>query len=1024
MNSKLIKYYLVSILLIPFSYQSNAQVNIISFGAEWNYYDLGQDPPNQNGDSTAWIDLNYNDTSWLSGPAQLGYGDNDEATELSDTTETAYFRHVFNLPDTPVYNSLKLNLIYDDGAVVYLNGIEIWRVNMPAGPIDYSTFASSNSGDDALASTTIDTSYLVDGPNILAVEIHQRSASSSDLSFDFELNTQLEFIPFGSEWKYYDLAQLPPNQNGDSTTWFDVAYHDSIWQSGHAQLGYGDNDEMTIISDTARTAYFRHTFMRPDLPVFNYLDMNLIYDDGAVVYLNGSEIRRVNMPSGPIDYATFASSNSGDNATRNIIIDTTDLLPGANLLAVEIHQQSSTSTDLSFDLELEPLDGGEVNLIRGPYLQMGRPDGMVIKWRTSHPAYSIINYDTSLDSLNYTIGDSILKFDHEITIDNLLPNTKYYYQIQSQQGVLVNKAADLYFKTSPAHGTSQLVRAWILGDPGTANSNARNVRNAYYNYVDSLHTDMILFLGDNAYNDGTDEQYQYAVFENMYEDKLKNTVAWSTLGNHDGHSADSETQTGPYYEIFSLPKNAESGGMASGTEAYYSFDYANVHFIILDSYDSDRSIGGPMYNWCLTDLQNTTAEWIVAFWHHPAYTKGSHNSDTEGALIAMRTNFLPLLEMYGTDIVLSGHSHSYERSYFIHGHYDISDSFDVVENTIDGIGIGDGRPDGDGAYIKTFCQDEGAVYITTGSAGKTGGGTFDHEAMFISVSELGSCVMEIEEHEINFKFLRETGVVRDSFTIIKSDCDTTPITICSTISSSYGDVEELADSSIYQQSSDLELVRDNQNGLQTVGLVFSDVQTRRGSWIQSATIQFTADDDAGDVSSDSSYLVIRGFAADDANIFSETLNDVTNRVTTTAQVIWNPDPWVVPGERTTLQLTPDLAGIIQEIVNRQGYNVNSNIGFSISGFGKRSALSYDHGDISATPELCITYTSCFDTLQADVPPAIKPAYAAEDIVRSSAYFQNGPPLYFTAGKGILLDPNFELELGREFLADIQGCILR
>ena len=66
-------------------------------------------------------------------------------------------------------------------------------------------------------------------------------------------------------------------------------------------------------------------------------------------------------------------------------------------------------------------------------------------------------------------------------------------------------------------------------------------------------TDMMLFIGDNAYNDGTDEQYQTAVFKNMYEDKLKNTVSWSRLGNHDGFTADSDTQTGPYYDIFTFP---------------------------------------------------------------------------------------------------------------------------------------------------------------------------------------------------------------------------------------------------------------------------------------------------------------------------------------------------------------------------------------------------------------------------------------------------------------------------------------
>lgn len=311
------------------------------------------------------------------------------------------------------------------------------------------------------------------------------------------------------------------------------------------------------------------------------------------------------------------------------------------------------------------------------------------------------------------------------------------------------------------------VQAWILGDCGTGNNNARAVRDAYYAYPGFANRDMILFLGDNAYSSGTDVEYQTAIFENMYEDALKNTVSWSCLGNHDGISANSSTQSGPYYDIFTFPSMGESGGVPSGTEAYYSFNYANVHFISLDSYESDRSVGGSMFTWCEADLQNSTADWIVAFWHHPAYSKGSHDSDRESALIQMRENFLPLLENYGVDLVLSGHSHSYERSYFLNGHYGDSDSFNPMEETVGTNGHGDGRPEGDGAYVKALANPTGAVYITTGSAGQKSGGTLDHEAMFLSLNELGSCALEIFGGTLKVKFIRETGLVQDSFIIEK-----------------------------------------------------------------------------------------------------------------------------------------------------------------------------------------------------------------------------------------------------------------
>ena len=121
-------------------------------------------------------------------------------------------------------------------------------------------------------------------------------------------------------------------------------------------------------------------------------------------------------------------------------------------------------------------------------------------------------------------------------------------------------------------------------------------------------------------------------------------------------TADSTTESGPYYDIFSLPRNGEAGGVASGTEAYYSFDYGNMHFICLDSYETDRSADGAMMTWLEADLAANDKEWIIAFWHHAPYSKGSADSDKQLGSIALRQNAVPLLERYGVDLVLTGHS--------------------------------------------------------------------------------------------------------------------------------------------------------------------------------------------------------------------------------------------------------------------------------------------------------------------------------------------------------------------------------
>jgi hypothetical protein len=272
-------------------------------------------------------------------------------------------------------------------------------------------------------------------------------------------------------------------------------------------------------------------------------------------------------------------------------------------------------------------------------------------------------------------------------------------------------------------------------------------------------------LGDNAYENGTDSEYQAAVFD-MYPTILRQSVLWPTIGNHDTAQSSNPPAGLPYFAMFTLPANAEAGGMASGTEKYYSFDYANIHFICLDSMTSDRSSTGAMANWLRADLASTTRQWTIAFWHHPPYTKGSHDSDTEQNLVEMRQTFLPILEDGGVDLVLAGHSHSYERSFLIDGHYGTSSTFTNAMKK-DG---GSGRPNETGAYNKATLgagAHEGAVYAVAGSSGQISGGTLNHPAMFISLNNLGSMVFDVNGNSLDAKFLRENGAIADSFRIVK-----------------------------------------------------------------------------------------------------------------------------------------------------------------------------------------------------------------------------------------------------------------
>lgn len=583
---------------------------------------------------------------------------------------------------------------------------------------------------------------------------------------------QTTFIPAGTTWKYLD------NGSNQGTAWRTSALNDSTWASGTAELGYGDGDETTVISygpnsnNKYITTYFRKTFTVANPAAYTKLLISLLRDDGAVVYLNGTEIARSNMPSGTIDFTTRAPEAVGfdqEYTWYNYLADAALLQAGSNLLAVEIHQSSPTSSDISFNLSLIDATNTTLKLTRGPYLQSNNPGGITIRWRTNIPSSSRVDYGSSALQLAQSAVDMSPTTEHIVILTGLEADTKYYYAVGDMETLIAGDNANYYFVTHPHEGTVRPTRVWVLGDSGTGNADAAAVRDAYLHYTGNTPTDFLLMLGDNAYTNGTDLQYQTAVFD-LFASVLRKMTLWPTLGNHDALSADSPTQSGTYYNIFSLPKMGEAGGLASNTEAYYSFNYANIHFVCLDSEDSDRSPTGPMLTWLRNDLAANKQQWIIAFCHHPPYSKGSHDSDdptdSEGRMRDIRENAVPLLEAGGADLLLVGHSHGYERSILINGHYGLSSTFNssMIKNG------GNGRRRGDGAYVKPSAgpaPNEGTAYIVAGSSGQLTAGAFNHPIMFTSQLVLGSLMLDIQANELRVHFITSTRAVNDCFTMYK-----------------------------------------------------------------------------------------------------------------------------------------------------------------------------------------------------------------------------------------------------------------
>jgi hypothetical protein len=500
--------------------------------------------------------------------------------------------------------------------------------------------------------------------------------------------------------------------------------------------------------------------------------LNLLRDDGAVVYVNGVEAFRSNMPDDDIGYETYAATRLTVPMETELDVKTVNsslFVPGENLIAVEVHQFEQASPDLSFDLEIVGNPGeGPLAVVRGPYLQVGTSSNLVMRWRTSAPSSTRVLYGTNGADLSLGVSNATLVTDHEITLTRLLPDTRYFYVVGTSTNVLAGDAT-YFFSTSPPPGPARPTRIWAIGDFGTGFGAQTQVRDAYSAFTGARNTDVWLMLGDNAYYSGFDSEYQAYVF-NIYPTLLRQTVVWPTVGNHETSQSQVLTDDWDYYRIFTMPLDGQAGGVPSGTKHYYSYDYANIHFVCLDSMTQVyRQPSSPMLQWLQADLANTTRDWIIAYWHHPAYTKGSHNSDFETDLIEMRQNVVPILESFGVDMILSGHSHSYERSYLINGHY--GNAFSIAPENF--INDGNGRTNGTGAYLKPaggMGAGRGMVYVVDGSSGgQGGGGTLDHPAMYYSVLTPGSLVIDIDRQRLDAKFISASGTIDDTFTILKGN---------------------------------------------------------------------------------------------------------------------------------------------------------------------------------------------------------------------------------------------------------------
>lgn len=415
-------------------------------------------------------------------------------------------------------------------------------------------------------------------------------------------------------------------------------------------------------------------------------------------------------------------------------------------------------------------------IVRGPYLQQPTAEGITIRWRTDIPTDSRVLYYSPDSSQLFSQVNSSLTTEHIITLTQLPAGTKYFYEVGTSRRIL-SQSRNQHFATSPLASNKQPVRFWAMGDFGASSTakyaqNQQAVRDQFLAHKNGA-VDLWVWMGDNAYCCGTDQEYQAQIFDFYGNSILGNMPILPSPGNHEYYATPTaqKDRIMPYFDIVTVPTQGEAGGVASGTKAYYSLNYGDIHFIALDSYGFDegkypladtRSL---QYQWLQKDLAANTSLWTIVFFHHPPYTKRSHDSDASADLIALRQTLVPLFDKYKVDLVLNGHSHVYERSYLIKGHTGHSATFrkniHVVQST-EALYTKDSKP--------IINKAEGTIYIVIGSAGRLDWNTSldPHPSSAYSNYQIGgSSIFTVDDNRLDAQWISADGQIRDQFTMFK-----------------------------------------------------------------------------------------------------------------------------------------------------------------------------------------------------------------------------------------------------------------
>ncbi len=292
---------------------------------------------------------------------------------------------------------------------------------------------------------------------------------------------------------------------------------------------------------------------------------------------------------------------------------------------------------------------------RAPYIQNPTHRSVEVAWRSLEDYAGMVKYDTEKGLERFSVAEADATQKHHVVLPDLEPGTQYFYTVYNGETVVQNEE-----KTRTARAAHETAFSFlVLGDSGVDTPTQWKVGEAMRTSMNEREADFVVHVGDVHQGSG---DYYDNIFFKPYGAIVKNVNFFTSLGNHDVITDNG----GVYLDDFYLPHNNPDS-----TERYYSFSWGHAFFIALDT-NGDYTPGSPQYRFLVDQLESSerqAATWTFVYAHHPPYSEYWTNYYGDANV---QNHLVPLFEQHDVDLVMNGHTHSYERGEKNHVHYLVS----------------------------------------------------------------------------------------------------------------------------------------------------------------------------------------------------------------------------------------------------------------------------------------------------------------------------------------------------------------